>query len=139
LYASRNDCRASQREQYAAAAQAAEDAERAGVDNGDHAMGDDEADGVQVVPPVDEYDAFFGDGSDMNIDFPGDDAVNSREANAIRIVNEKLAELRIGHCGICREEGFDVKMKYPTLCTRCSADTSETKLWSDENNVNPSG
>ncbi|KAJ7769638.1 hypothetical protein DFH07DRAFT_698813, partial [Mycena maculata] len=99
-------------------------------------LGDDHADGIQVVPP-DEYDEFFGDGSFMDIDLPQDTAVNSKEARAIQIVNEKLEELRIGHCSGCREEGFDVKMKTPDLCMRCSADTSETRRWSDENNTNP--
>ncbi|KAJ7609349.1 hypothetical protein DFH06DRAFT_941717, partial [Mycena polygramma] len=99
-------------------------------------VGDDGADGVQVVPP-DEYDRFFGDGSDMDIDLPDDAAVNSKEARAIKIMNEKLAELRIGHCTCCREEGFDVKMRTADLCTRCSADTSETRKWADENNTNP--
>ncbi|KAJ7816904.1 hypothetical protein B0H13DRAFT_1663037, partial [Mycena leptocephala] len=116
---------------------AATEEERQNIDHGDGAVGDDNADGVQVVPPVDEYDAMFGDGSDMDIDFPDDTAVNSREARAIKTVNEKLAELCIGHCNGCREEGFDVKMRTEDLCTRCSADTIETKLWSDENNTNP--
>lgn len=136
LYASCNDCRARKRAEYAATVQAAADAQN--IDDGEGALGDDAADGVQVVPPGDEYDAFFGDGSDMDIDLPDDAAINSKEAKAIKTVNEKLAELCVGHCSGCREEGFDVKLKTPDLCTRCSADTSDTKLWSDENNTNPS-
>ncbi|KAJ7614776.1 hypothetical protein FB45DRAFT_717826, partial [Roridomyces roridus] len=102
-------------------------------------LGDD-GDGVQQQPVEDEYDAFFGSGSElMDVDLPEDSAVNSREAAAIRALNEKLAELTIGHCSGCREEGFDVKMKTPTLCTRCSADTTnDVRKWSDENNTNPS-
>ncbi|KAJ7434965.1 hypothetical protein B0H11DRAFT_1660268, partial [Mycena galericulata] len=99
-------------------------------------LGDDRADGIQVVPP-DEYDTFFGDGSDMDVDLPDDAALNSKEARAVKMVNEKLAELCIGHCSECREEGFDVKMKDLLQCTRCWADKSDTKLWSDENNTNP--
>ncbi|KAJ7075304.1 hypothetical protein B0H15DRAFT_737782, partial [Mycena belliarum] len=101
-------------------------------------VGDDHADGVQVVPPGDEYDALLDDGWDMDIDLPGDAAISSKEAKALDTVNEKLAAIRIGHCsGCCREEGFNVKMKTPDLCTRCAGDTSDTKLWSDENNTNP--
>ncbi|KAF8196250.1 hypothetical protein K438DRAFT_1515280, partial [Mycena galopus ATCC 62051] len=96
-------------------------------------LGDDRAEGVQV----DEYDAIFGDGSDMNIDLPDDSAVDARAAAAIKTFNEKLAELRIEHCSGCREEGFHIKLTAQDLCSRCSGDNGETRLWSDENNTNP--
>ncbi|KAJ7606208.1 hypothetical protein FB45DRAFT_711770, partial [Roridomyces roridus] len=98
----------------------------------------DEGEGAEQQP-VDEYDAVFGDSADLlDVHLPEDSALSPREAAAIRTVNEKLADLTIGHCAGCREEGFDVKMKTPTLCTRCSGDTAnDVRKWSDENNTNP--
>ncbi|KAF7339059.1 hypothetical protein MVEN_01982100 [Mycena venus] len=91
LFSSCNDCRTRRRANYAATAAAA-DEERQNVDHGDGAVGDDDADGVQVIPP-DEYDIFFGDGSDMDFDLPDDAAVNSREAQAIKNMTNALAAL----------------------------------------------
>ncbi|KAF7307266.1 ATP-dependent DNA helicase [Mycena indigotica] len=101
-------------------------------------MGDDGAEGVAQNQPVDEYDEFFGDGSDMmDIDLPEDSAISAREAAAIAKMNAELAQLEIGRCSGCREEGFDVQLKTAMLCKRCDADHGEVKKWSTDNNTNP--
>lgn len=130
-----------QREAYAGAkavptGQAA--AERDAQNQGDGINPDEDNGGVQAGP-VDEFDAVFGDGSDLRVvDLPSDAAVSFNGAECIKNFDAALDAFNCEKCGSCREEGFDVKLKSPDLCTRCFNDKHEVRVWSDANNVNPS-
>ncbi|KAJ7221598.1 hypothetical protein GGX14DRAFT_353770, partial [Mycena pura] len=90
--------------------------------------------GVQT----DEYDAFFGDGSDLpEVDLPGDSALSPVETECLQNFHAALDAVEIASCGCCREAGFNIQLKSSGMCSRCHADTRDIKLWSDENNVNP--
>ncbi|KAF7293450.1 hypothetical protein MIND_01122500 [Mycena indigotica] len=134
VYANCNACRARRRAKYAAMhAEGNVD-----VELGEDAAGDDAAEGVAQTPD-DEFDEFFGNGAEfMDIDLPEDSALSAREAAAIAKMNAELAALSISRCSGCREEGFDVKLKTATLCSRCDRDEGDIRKWSDENNTNPS-
>ncbi|KAJ7848751.1 hypothetical protein B0H14DRAFT_2197949, partial [Mycena olivaceomarginata] len=98
----------------------------------------DEDNGGVQAGPVDEFDAVFGDGSDLRVvDLPSDAAVSFNGAECIKNFDAALDAFNCEKCGSCREEGFDVKLKSPDLCTRCFNDKHEVRVWSDANNVNP--
>ncbi|KAJ7139663.1 hypothetical protein C8R44DRAFT_546360, partial [Mycena epipterygia] len=95
--------------------------------------------GVQTDPIDDDYDTFFGDGSDLAaVDLPGDAVLPPNEEELLKRFNEALDAIKLMTCGCCREEGFHVKPKASGNCARCHSDQGDVKRWSDENNVNPS-
>ncbi|KAJ7921768.1 hypothetical protein B0H13DRAFT_1604262, partial [Mycena leptocephala] len=112
-------------------------AERENENQGDGLIPDEEDDGVQT-DPVDEYDALFGDGSDLNgIDLPDDAALSPDEARCWSNFDAAVDAVTRAACGCCREEGFNIQLKASGFCARCHSDKGEVKTWSDENNVNP--
>ncbi|CAK5270706.1 unnamed protein product [Mycena citricolor] len=133
VYASCNECRARAREKAQETA-ARQSRHRPDVDDGEGAIGDDRDEGIQVL---DEFDQFFGDGSDMNIDLPEDAALDSKAESAVREFREALDGIKLQYCPCCREEGFDIHLTAQEICARCTADTNEVKRWSDANNCNP--
>ncbi|KAF7371836.1 hypothetical protein MVEN_00040400 [Mycena venus] len=138
VYLTCQKCLISRRDARASTARTGEAAaDRDAEDHGEGLNPDEDDEGVQAGP-VDEYDAFFGDGLDLaGIDLPGDSAVSLDQAECIKNMDRALDALAIEKCGCCREEGFDVKLKGPGLCTRCFNDKRDTRLWSDGNKVNP--
>ncbi|KAK7049007.1 ATP-dependent DNA helicase [Favolaschia claudopus] len=96
-------------------------------------MADETAEGIEV----DEFDRFFGDGSDMDVDLPKDCALDSKGMSAVNAFNEALESIRYEYCPSCREEGFDINLTHEEICSRCTADTSEPRRWSDGNSANP--
>ncbi|KAJ7635003.1 hypothetical protein FB45DRAFT_743710, partial [Roridomyces roridus] len=128
-------CLARRQEAYARAADARAQREVENQGDGDGLAEEDE--GVQTVP-TDEFDAIFGDGSDlMDVDLPEDNALVSDEAQCLRKVRDALDALRFENCGTCREEGFHIKLRSSGMCARCASDKKDVRKWSDENRVNP--
>ncbi|KAJ7854134.1 hypothetical protein B0H13DRAFT_1642512, partial [Mycena leptocephala] len=133
------DCLGRRREEISAAraaptGQAA--AERDQESQGDGSIPDEEDEGVQAGPV--DYDAIFGDGSDLaGIDLPDDSAISPDEAQCLKNFDAALDAVKISACGCCREEGFNIKLKASGECARCNNDHRDIKMWSDENHVNP--
>ncbi|KIY47505.1 hypothetical protein FISHEDRAFT_20904, partial [Fistulina hepatica ATCC 64428] len=102
-------------------------------------------DGVEIHE-VDEFDAFFGDGSDlMDIDLPQDSALSRDEAECLRKFDDALRALSYDTCVCCHEIGFDMDI-IDEVCGRCRKDVPgnddnndepHVRKWSDRNNVNP--
>jgi hypothetical protein len=131
-------CRTRLQERTAVAALAREQAD-ALRNEYDEAANDDNADGVQAEPvDVDEFDGVFGDGNDlMDIDLPDDCAVSAREQELLRVLDEKLADIKYETCNTCLEEAFDMHVK-DGMCAACSRDKEDpVRKWSAENGVHP--
>ncbi|KAF7329237.1 hypothetical protein MKEN_00184400 [Mycena kentingensis (nom. inval.)] len=98
---------------------------------------EEDSEGVETVE-VDEYDMVFGDGHEMaDLDLPEDPALSANETRHLKNFDDALDDIRISRCVCCHEEGFHIKLKTATTCTRCHSDKGTIKKWSDENNVNP--
>ncbi|KAF9501700.1 hypothetical protein BDN71DRAFT_1348697, partial [Pleurotus eryngii] len=100
-------------------------------------LGSDDIEGIETAED-DEFDAVFGDGSDlMNIDQPTDHVLSVREEELLKSLNEKLAALKYESCDICCQEGFDLNVA-DGICSSCVADKGDpVKKWSRENFVHP--
>ncbi|KAJ7668137.1 hypothetical protein B0H17DRAFT_911467, partial [Mycena rosella] len=95
--------------------------------------------GVQQTHLVDdEYDEFFGDGSDLTDAGLGDSALPVNEAELLKKFDEALDAIKIQTCPCCREEGFHINLKASGYCSRCHGDKRDIRQWSDANKVNPS-
>ncbi|KAJ3505917.1 hypothetical protein NLJ89_g7163 [Agrocybe chaxingu] len=101
------------------------------------AANDDAAEGVEAIP-VDDFDAVFGDGSDlMDIDLPEDSAVSDRELQLLKNLDEKVAEITYQSCDFCLEDGFNLKV-VDGKCLSCRNDKGDpVQKWSAQNNIQP--
>ncbi|KAF7364240.1 ATP-dependent DNA helicase [Mycena sanguinolenta] len=140
VYLTCNECRRRRREAYAQArdAQARQEAaDRDAENQGDGAHPDEDDEGVQTVSD-DDYDAVFGDGSDLAmLDLADDSAVTPEEGRCLKRFDDELNAIKIESCTCCQEEGFNMKIKASGECPRCHSDRKDVKTWSNENNVNP--
>jgi hypothetical protein len=129
-------CLARLRERTAAAALAQEQIAAMRNDYED-AAGDGDADGIEGVA-IDEFDAEFGDGNDlMDVDLPDDSAVSARERALLKILDEKLADIKFETCDYCLEEGFSMQVNNG-MCASCKRDNGDpVRKWSAENGIHP--
>jgi len=91
-----------------------------------------------VDADVDEFDAIYGDGTDlMDIDLPDNSALSHHEATLLENLNRKLDEIKFEACNYCLEECFDLKVA-DEMCLSCQSDKGDpVQKWSRENNVQP--
>lgn len=96
-------------------------------------------DGVEVLPP-DEFDQALIDEDDsdfMNIDIPGDKALNQTEQQLLDTFRAKLDSLALEVCEACHERDFNMDIR-EGFCSRCRRDTAgPVKKMSAENKVMP--
>ncbi|KAF7374924.1 hypothetical protein MSAN_00378500 [Mycena sanguinolenta] len=138
-YLTCQECLSRRRNTYAARANQTgqAQADRDAENQGDGIVPDEDDEGVHAEP-VDDFDALFGDGSDLaGVDLPQDSAISPNEAQCLKNFDAALDAVTISACSCCREAAFDIKLKASGECGRCHSDKRDIKLWSDENRVNP--